>query len=33
MSNITTGKMTPAQALTDAHNKIVDIFEEGGIMQ
>ncbi len=33
MSNITTGRMTPAEALTDAHKKIVDIFEEGGIMQ
>ena len=33
MSNITTGRMTPADAVKDAHKKIVDIFEEGGIMQ
>jgi multiple sugar transport system substrate-binding protein len=33
MSNITTGRMTPAEAVKDAHQKIVDIFEEGGIMQ
>jgi multiple sugar transport system substrate-binding protein len=33
IANITSGRMNPAEALTDAHNKIVDIFEEGGIMQ
>jgi multiple sugar transport system substrate-binding protein len=33
MANITSGRMNPAEAVTDAHNKIVDIFEEGGIMQ
>ncbi len=33
MANITTGRMTPAEAVADAHKKIVDIFEEGGIMQ
>jgi len=33
IANITAGRMTPAEALTDAHNVIVDIFEEGGIMQ
>lgn len=33
MANITSGQMTPAQAVTDAHQRIVDIFEEGGIMQ
>ena len=33
MSNITTGRMNPEQAVKDAHQKIVDIFEEGGIMQ
>jgi multiple sugar transport system substrate-binding protein len=33
IANITAGRMTPAEALTDAHNLIVGIFEEGGIMQ
>ncbi|MCA9836051.1 MAG: extracellular solute-binding protein [Trueperaceae bacterium] len=33
MANITTGRMTPEEAVKDAHKKIVDIFEEGGIMQ
>lgn len=33
MANITAGRMTPAEAVTDAHNQIVEIFEEGGIMQ
>ena len=33
IANVTSGRMTPAEALTDAHNIIVDIFEEGGIMQ
>ncbi len=33
MANITTGRMNPEQAVKDAHKKIVDIFEEGGIMQ
>jgi multiple sugar transport system substrate-binding protein len=33
IANITSGRMEPAEALTDAHNRIVDIFEEGGIMQ
>ena len=33
MANITTGRMTVEEAVTDAHKKIVDIFEEGGIMQ
>lgn len=33
IANITSGRMNPAEAVTDAHNKIVDIFEEGGIMQ
>lgn len=33
VANITSGRMEPAEALTDAHNVIVDIFEEGGIMQ
>jgi multiple sugar transport system substrate-binding protein len=33
MANITTGAMTPAQAVEDAHNRIVQIFEEGGAPQ
>jgi multiple sugar transport system substrate-binding protein len=33
IANITSGRMNPAEALTNAHNQIVDIFEEGGIMQ
>ena len=33
MSNVITGRMTPEETVKDAHQKIVDIFEEGGIMQ
>ncbi|MEO8393224.1 MAG: extracellular solute-binding protein [Chloroflexota bacterium] len=33
MSNITTGAMTVEQAVADAHDKIVQIFEEGGVPQ
>jgi multiple sugar transport system substrate-binding protein len=33
MANILSGRMTPAQAVTDTHRQIVEIFEEGGIMQ
>lgn len=33
MANVTTGAMSPADAVKDAHNKIVQIFEEGGVMQ
>jgi multiple sugar transport system substrate-binding protein len=33
MSNVTSGKMTPEQAVEDAHNKIVSIFEEFGLPQ
>jgi multiple sugar transport system substrate-binding protein len=33
MANVTSGRMTPAEAVTEAHKQIVDIFEEGGIMQ
>jgi multiple sugar transport system substrate-binding protein len=33
MANITTGKMSPKDALKDAHDKIVTIFEEGGVPQ
>ncbi|MEO1018398.1 MAG: extracellular solute-binding protein [Pseudomonadota bacterium] len=33
MANVISDRMTPAEAVTDAHQKIVAIFEEGGIMQ
>ena len=33
MGNVISGRMTPADAVADAHQKIVAIFEEGGIMQ
>lgn len=33
MANVISGRMTAAEAVTNAHNVIVDIFEEGGIMQ
>jgi multiple sugar transport system substrate-binding protein len=33
MANVTTGAMTPEEAVLDAHNKIVQIFEEGGAPQ
>ena len=33
MGNVISGRMTPAEAVADAHQKIVDLFEEGGIMQ
>ncbi|MGL4608378.1 MAG: ABC transporter substrate-binding protein [Trueperaceae bacterium] len=33
MANVTTGAMTAAEAVKDAHDRIVAIFEEGGIMQ
>jgi len=33
VANVTSGRMEAAQAVTEAHNQIVDIFEEGGIMQ
>jgi multiple sugar transport system substrate-binding protein len=32
MGNVIAGRMTPQEAVTDAHNKIVQIFEEGGIL-
>lgn len=32
-ANVIAGRMTPAEAVADGHQKIVDIFEEGGIMQ
>ena len=31
MANITTGAMTVEEAVKDAHDKIVQIFEEGGV--
>ncbi|HEU5098874.1 MAG TPA: hypothetical protein VFU22_07645 [Roseiflexaceae bacterium] len=33
MTNVTTGQMTPEQAVQDAHDKIVQIFEELGLPQ
>jgi multiple sugar transport system substrate-binding protein len=33
MANVVNGSMTAAQAVEDAHNKIVQIFEEGGVPQ
>lgn len=33
MANVISGRMEPAEAVSDAHQKIVNIFEEGGIMQ
>ncbi len=33
MANVTTGKMSAEQAVEDAHNKIVNIFEELGLPQ
>jgi multiple sugar transport system substrate-binding protein len=33
VANVIAGRMKPAASVTDAHNKIVAIFEEGGIMQ
>jgi multiple sugar transport system substrate-binding protein len=33
MGNVISGRMTSEEAVADAHQKIVDIFEEGGIMQ
>jgi multiple sugar transport system substrate-binding protein len=33
LGNMISGRMTPEQALEDAHRKIVNLFEEGGIPQ
>ncbi len=33
VGNAIAKRMTPAEAVADAHNKIVQLFEEGGIMQ
>lgn len=33
IANVIAGRMSPADSVADAHKKMVDIFEEGGIMQ
>lgn len=33
MGNVISGRMTPEEAVADAHQKIVDLFEEGGMPQ
>jgi multiple sugar transport system substrate-binding protein len=33
MANVITGGMTPEEAVADAHNRIVQIWEEGGVPQ
>jgi multiple sugar transport system substrate-binding protein len=33
IANVTAGRMNPADAVKDAHQKMVDIFEEGGLPQ
>lgn len=33
IGNVIAGRMTPEEAVADAHQKMVDIFEEGGIPQ
>ncbi len=33
VANVIAGRMSPADAVKDAHQKMVDIFEEGGMMQ
>jgi multiple sugar transport system substrate-binding protein len=33
VGNVISKRMTPADAVADVHQKIVDLFEEGGIMQ
>jgi multiple sugar transport system substrate-binding protein len=33
MTNVTTGQMTPEEAVKDAHDRIVQIFEELGLPQ
>ncbi|MGN6488614.1 MAG: ABC transporter substrate-binding protein [Devosia sp.] len=33
VGNVISGRMAPADAVKDAHQKMVDLFEEGGIMQ
>ena len=33
VGNVIAGRMTPDEAVADAHQKMVDLFEEGGIPQ
>ena len=33
MGNVIAGRMTPEEAVADAHQKMVDLFEEGGLPQ
>ena len=33
VGNVISGRMTPEEAVADAHDKIVRIFEEGGLPQ
>ena len=33
VGNVISGRMAPADAVKDAHQKMVDLFEEGGITQ
>jgi multiple sugar transport system substrate-binding protein len=33
MGNVIAGRMSPADAVADGHQKLVDLFEEGGMMQ
>ena len=33
VANVISGRMTPEEAVEDGHRKMVNIFEEGGIMQ
>lgn len=33
VGNVIAGRMSPADSVTDAHKKMVDLFEEGGISQ
>ena len=33
VGNVISGRMAPADAVKDAHQKMRDLFEEGGIMQ
>jgi len=33
VGNVISGRMSPADGVKDAHQKMVDLFEEGGIMQ
>jgi len=33
VGNVISGRMSPADGVKDAHQKIVELFEEGGIMQ